>query len=115
MLTLAPFMQQILKEQSVDETTSAAVNCQGYPYLAVYVVGNGVTSSGVITVEESPTSDLAGTWASIGTINASGGSGGAAAALGLTVRAYGYVRARISTVIGGGGTVTVYLAGTPVG
>ena len=113
MTNLYPFNDQIMNAQSVDETVSGVKNCIGFPYLGAYVVGNGTTSSGVITFEEAPSEDFAGAWSSIATMDASDVTGGITKAQAFTVRAYAYVRARISTVIGGGGTVTVYLTGAP--
>ena len=113
MTNLFPFTAGLMATQSADETTSPAVDCQGYPFLGGYVTGAGVTSSGVITFEEAPTADFAGAWSPIGTINASDVTNGGAKALAFTARGYAWVRARISTAIGGGGTISAYLTGSP--
>lgn len=118
----APFRQVALNAVTVDETTGSPINCAGYPYLVAYVTGTGTTSSGVITFEEADYSDepynnavpYTGTWSSITTVNASDVTGGAQKAIHFTVAAYGWVRARISTAIGGGGSITVVMRGTGV-
>lgn len=106
----------LITAQLADETTSAPVNCLGYTHLTIYITGAGTTSSGVITIEEAdynPASAAAdfytGTWSSITTVNASDVTGGAQKAVHLTVSSYMWVRARISTVIGGTGTVSAVL------
>jgi hypothetical protein len=113
MMNKAPFIESILVAKIDDESIGPAVYCAGYPWLVAYLVGAGVTSSGVVTIEEAPTEDFAGTWSSIGTINAVDGTSGAVKALALTARHYQWVRARVSTVIGGGGSVSVTLCGSP--
>ncbi len=78
--------------------------------LTVVVQGTGTTSSGVVTIEEAyydPQGPVySGTWGPIATVNASDVSGGKQ----LVTHAAGSfwaVRFRISTTIGGGGSVTV--------
>lgn len=105
----APKHVVLLTTQTVDETTSDAVHCEGFPNIVVYLKSTGVTSSGVVTIEEADDENYAGTWSEITTVNASDVTGGAEVAVHLEVGAYGWVRVRISTVIGGGGSISAYL------
>lgn len=106
----------LLNAQTVDETTSDPVDCSGFSSIVIYVTGAGVTSSGVVTIEEADMNPVTlasapytGTWSSLTTVNASDVSGGVQKAVHLAVGAYGYVRTRISTVIGGGGSISTVL------
>lgn len=104
----------LLSAQSADETTSEAINCAGWPNIAIYITGAGTTSSGVITIEEADfdprtAATYTGTWSSVTTVNASDVTGGAQKAVHFSPGAYGYVRTRISTAIGGGGTISTAL------
>lgn len=104
----------LLAAQIIDETTSIAVPVQNCTFLTFYVKGAGTTSSGVVTLEEADwdaKKDAAygGTWSSITTVNASDVSGGAQKAIHLSPGVFSFVRARISTAIGGGGSITVVL------
>lgn len=117
----APITKTLLQNAIDDETLSPWVDVRGRPYVTLYVSSTGTTSSGVITFEEmcpvgvdgqpSPPPFGAATdnYASISTKNAIDTSAGKQAAIALTVRHYAFVRARISTVIGGGGSVSVVL------
>lgn len=115
-----PFTAQLLTEVTADETTSVAVEVGGLSALTFYVIGSGTTSSGVITIEEAwydpslfgGTGGYGGTWSSMTTINASDVTGGAQKAYHPSFGAYKWVRARISTAIGGGGNISVVLIGT---
>lgn len=112
-----PTRVALLTNQTVDETTSVAVPMAGMTAVVFYVTGTGTTSSGVITIEEGEWWDgpdtpfaqtpYAGTWSPITTVDASDVSGGQQKAIHLPVAAYGFLRARISTVIGGGGSISV--------
>lgn len=106
----------LLSAETVDETTSVAVNCLGYKEIAIYVTGTGTTSSGVITIETADYNPAkaaaelyAGTWSAITTVNASDVTGGAQKHVPLTDSAYMWIRTRISTAIGGGGTISTTL------
>lgn len=116
-MNASPFRLVSLDAQIVDETIGQYADCQSYPYLSVWMVGNGTTSTGVVTIEEAEwdpesTVPFGGTWSPITTINASDVTGSAMKAIHLPVADYAFVRARISTVIGGGGSVTVVIRGT---
>lgn len=76
--------------------------------VTIYCDGTGTVSGGVITIEESRDTAYAGTWSSVTTITASTLSGGADVAIHLS-GIYVAVRARISSNITGGGTVTCEL------
>lgn len=104
----SPLYEQVLAAQSVDETTHTPVFAAHCSKVSMYVVGSAGVVSGAVTFEASPDAAFAGTWLPILTpVNA-------AADTVVTVSgvnaAYPYVRARISTVIGGG-TVDVMIVG----
>ena len=112
------FLKTLLDGVTADETTSPAIDCVGLTALTVYVLGVGTTSSGVLTVEEAAWDDdkqvdKSATWSSITTVNASDATAGAYKAVHLTVASYGFVRVRVSTAIGGGGSIYVWLVGAP--
>ena len=109
-----------LTAQTVDETTGPSINVLGYTALTFYVIGTGTIASGVITFEEADINpsklaaeDYAGMWSEIGTVNAADVTGGAQLAYHVGgpggLFAYSFVRARISTAIGGGGDISVVL------
>lgn len=103
---------KLITAQSADETLSQWIDVRGRTALTFYIIGNGTTSSGVITLDESVFVDdqpYGGTPSAITTVNASTVSGNNQSAIHVAVGAYGWVRARISTAIGGGGTVSVVL------
>lgn len=107
-----PLRVKQITEQSADETIGLPVNCAGYPHVTIYIKGHGTTSSGVITIETADYDeggDYSGTWSSIATVNASDVTGDVQKHTLLTVGAWAYVRTRISTVIGGGGTISTVL------
>lgn len=107
----------LLSAVTADETTSQPVNLKGRTDVTLYISGDGTITSGVITLEESlplvnhPSEGqpYGGTWSSITTYSAAGVTAGAQVAVHLTHASYGYVRARVSTAIGGGGSVSVGL------
>lgn len=111
----------LLKDQTVDETTSKWVDVRGRQLITFYVSGTGTTSSGVITLEEclavgdpananqEPLQYYPGTASPIYDVNASDVTGDKQKAIHVSPASYGFVRARISTVIGGGGSISVGL------
>lgn len=106
-----------LSVASIDETIGRPFDASGYPYVTVWIKGTGTTSSGVVTIEEAYYDSnvdgiYTGTWSPITTVNASDVTGGAQKAVHLPVANYQWVRPRISTVIGGGGSVTCIITGT---
>lgn len=113
----SPQTVQQFTDASADETYGPWVNVLGAQAVTFYFSGAGTTSSGVISIEESapkdvtvrpntPIGESAGSYSLITTKNASDITGTTQVAVHLPIAAYFYVRARISTVIGGGGTVS---------
>lgn len=104
----------VLPDASADETLGKPSKVTGFTLQTYVVQGTGTTSSGVITFEEASWPDTeiapyAGTWSSIITVNASDVTGGAQKFIHISATAGAYTRPRISTAIGGGGTVAVFL------
>lgn len=119
-----PLSVQCFYRQSADETLGPWIDVRGKAFVAFYCTSNGTTSSGVVTFEEAAPEDFSKTdglnpppvfggttdaYSSITTKNASDFSAGKQVAVHITNAAYCFVRARISTAIGGGGTVSVGL------
>lgn len=112
-----------IEAKSADETIGVATPAPGYGLQTYVLQSNGVTSSGVITFEEAswgpnlagaPAQDYGGTWSVIATVNASdvdttSATGSAQKFIHIAATAGAHTRPRISTVIGGGGTVSVFL------
>lgn len=99
--------------------TGPAVFVGGYNNLTVYITGTGTVSSGTLLIEEAYwdesqgyTAAYTGTWSQIKSLTG-GTDFGTNAQTGyhLTTSAYSHVRARISSNIGGGGNITVWLIG----
>lgn len=116
----APVLSQQFTRQSADETLGQWVDVRGCGSVTFYCTSNATTSSGVITFEECapermtedppvPFGATTGGYSAITTQAASAFTGGAQIAVHITNASYFFVRARISTVIGGGGTVSVGL------
>lgn len=76
--------------------------------LSFYVVFGTGTASGVITIEAAPHEAYAGTWASLQTVTWSAADKAHHVAI---TGVHLALRARISTVIGGGGSVSVEVVG----
>lgn len=74
----------------------------------VHIRGAGVITGGNIIIEEAIVPDYAGTWSQIYTIAALGFSGGVEQVVHI-YGTIGAIRARISSDIIGGGTITVEL------
>lgn len=70
----------------------------------------GTTSGGTIILEESDLPSYTGTWSQLHSQAASGFTGGAKLMVHVRLGVGGWVRARISASITGGGTVTVSVA-----
>jgi hypothetical protein len=103
-----------LSAATADETLGTPLNARGMEYISAYVEGTGTISGGVITIEEASyeaSTTYAGTWSELETVDASMVTGGAQLAVHLQPGAYGFIRARVSTAITGGGSVSVYLEG----
>lgn len=93
--------------------TSQAIDCRSFANLVLYQRGAGTIAGGVVVIEEAPTADYSGTWSDTGaTVTPTAVSGTAVCqAIHLTSGAYGFLRARLSTQISGGGTWTLDLVG----
>ncbi len=91
--------------------TSGAVDCRTYNYLTFFQRGAGTISGGAVVIEEAPTEDYAGTWSTItATVTPADVSGTAVTkATHVTAACYGWVRARLSTQVSGGGAWTLDL------
>lgn len=91
--------------------SSDEIDARNAEQIALQVVAGSGVSSGVVKLEGSPTSAYAGTWLDLGSLTINGASKifgvslGIGATTGLPIK---YVRARISTLIGGG-TITAYV------
>lgn len=93
-------------------TSSDEIDCLDAESITLSVRGNTGVSSGVVSLEQSPVSGDTGTWKSLGTltINAANTWFTLTIPLGANPGSpFGYVRARISTIIGGG-NCDAYLA-----
>ncbi len=110
---LTPSSPQTLISAQTATTASGILYIRGQcERLTVVVQGTGTTSSGVVTIEEAyydadhgdPT--YGGTWAPIATVNASDVTGGKQQVT-HAAGSFWAVRCRVSTTIGGGGSVTV--------
>lgn len=71
----------------------------------------GTTSGGTILIEESDTPSYPGTWSQLASQAASGFTGTVKLCYHIQLGASGWVRARVSSTITGGGTATVTLSG----
>lgn len=87
-------------------TVSSTFSAGGLRKIVIYLDGTGTINAGVITVEEAHDDAYAGTWSLIDDTNATDLSAGKEVAVHLPEAGYGYVRVRISTEVGGGGSVT---------
>ena len=116
----APLTRQLLANVTADETLSPWVDVRGYGNVSFYLTSVGTTSSGVVTLEEClgtgtapnapPLGETTDGYSVITTVNASTFSGTKQVAVHCGPQvAFGFVRARISTAIGGGGDVSVGL------
>lgn len=107
--------RSVLFEAQTATTVAAARDVSPFNCLLVFITGTGTTSSGVITIEEADDVGYTGTWSAITTVNASDVSGGKTfgyhVAGGGGIFAFGAIRVRISTTIGGGGSITAVLRG----
>ena len=115
-VALGLLRQELLTDESADEMTSPPALVLGFSNLTVYVIGSGTTSSGVVTIETAdfdPAHAAAelydGTWSPITTVNASDVDGDKQKAVTVSNAPYTYVRTRISTAIGGGGSISTVL------
>lgn len=103
---------------TADESMSTPIDLTGLSQAAVWITGTGTTSSGVITLEEADYDPAkqpiyGGTWSLITTVNASDVTGGVTKAIHLPAFALPrWLRVRVSTAIGGGGSIEVTVTGS---
>jgi hypothetical protein len=97
----------------VTSGTSPAINRAGQSELSLYVRGIGTITGGTLLIEEADYGDdeapYSGTWSQLTSIACSDVTGGAQKGVHLSVGAYGYLRARISSAVTGGGTIAVVM------
>lgn len=77
----------------------------------VTFTSEGTTSGGTILIEESDLPSYTGTWSQIASQLASGFTGNAKLCTHVQLGAGGWVRARVSSTVTGGGTATVTVSG----
>ncbi len=75
------------------------------------IVSDGTTSGGTVKIESASASDYSGTWNELDSLDASTISGGASYGNTTPMPPGGWVRARVSSNITGGGSITVKLNG----
>lgn len=92
---------------------SQAINRLGQEEVSLYVRGIGTISGGTLLIEEADYGDdeapYSGTWSQLASIACSDVTGGAQKGVHLTLGAYGYLRARISSNVTGGGSIAVVM------
>jgi hypothetical protein len=109
---VGPFRSVLL-----DTVTAGTGQVDASPFseLTFYLTSVGTTSGGTVSLEEadwnpSGGTPYTGTWSVITTVNASTFTGGTQIAYHVAAPgAFGFIRARISSAITGGGTVSVTL------
>lgn len=106
-----PLMAPSLIAAIADETLGIPVDCSSTPYVTIWLESAGTTSSGVVTIEEARVPTFLGTWAPITDVNASDVSGGLVKSVHLPPGNYRWIRTRVSTVIGGGGSLSTFVSG----
>lgn len=86
------------------------IDCASEGVISLYLRGIGTITSGTILIEEADWSpsegDYSGTPSVLQTISASAVTGNAQIGYHFIDSSYGFVRVRISVVIGGGGSIT---------
>ncbi len=101
----------------LDTVTTGAgqFDASPYSYLTFYLTSVGTTSGGTVSLEEADWDSThggtpyTGTWSVIATVAASTFTGGTQVAYHASPSSFGFIRARISSTITGGGTVSVTL------
>ena len=97
---------------SADETTSVAMPVNAFVNFSVYVEWGSSTNAGVLTIEEAYDPTYTGVWSSIGPITWSAAS---STDVFHQTGAFRALRVRVSTAVGGGGTLTVKAIARPAG
>lgn len=102
----------LIDRQTADEYTSVPFqNIGGHKDVCITFTSEGTTSSGNIIIEESDRPSYTGTWSQLVSQTAAGFTGDVKLCTHIQLGAGLWTRARINTVIGGGGTVTVTMSG----
>lgn len=111
----APLRVQVIPAgTTADESQGIVVDLSAYQNIVGWLTGTGTITSGVVTIEEADYPGqgpfYGGTWSTITTLTAANVTGGATQAYHFpTPAAYKFVRIRISTAIGGGGSIGLVL------
>lgn len=105
---------KVLNDQSADETTSDVIDVFGAHAVGLMIRTNGTVTSGNVILEGSVENPDTGTWLNLRdiTTNVSNAYLGETADVednAINLHACRYIRARIETVIGGGGTIDVWI------
>ncbi len=108
-LASGPIFITALETASADETLGVQVDMSRFGSGVFYIVPAGTVTSGVVSIEESAIANYTGTWSLVTASGTVATDAQQALHLNVAANSYKYVRARISTAIGGGGTVKVYL------
>ena len=103
----------VLTLTGVTTGTSQPIDYKSHGIVTFYLRSIGTTSGGIVLIEEADWDEkeqvYSGTWSQVASIAASSFTGGAQTAYHVTDSSYGYLRARISSTITGGGTIMVSL------
>lgn len=103
----------LFENVTADETQSQQFDVRGYEFIKLYVKATGTVSSGVLVLEDFPSGNLYGTGAPVAGTPLDFSSVSLTNGVYYTVMfyeaAYGYVKAHITTAIGGGGSISAYL------
>lgn len=91
--------------------TGRAIPMQECRHTFWTIEGAGTISGGTVVVETADRQDYAGTWHALDTVTASNLTGDKSYVNNTVGAASGFLRARISTDIAGGGTITVRING----
>lgn len=98
---------------AANPSTSQPIDYKSHGVVTFYLRSIGATTGGTILIEEADwgpnEQPYSGTWSQVASIAASSFTGGAELAYHITDSAYGWLRARISSPITGGGTVLISL------
>ncbi len=102
----------LINASTTGTLTTPAIDCRSFSNLTLYSTGAGTVSGGVVVIEEAATADYSGTWSAIaGLTDPTAASGGKTIAVHLITGAYGFLRARLTTQISGGGSWSLDLVG----
>lgn len=92
---------------AVTTGTGRAIPMQDCRYTVWTVEGSGTITGGTVLIETADTMDYAGTWHALDTVSAAAG----AYNKGIDAAGAGFIRARVSSNVTGGGNITVRING----